>query len=119
MSPNFPRAPRFGAALTQAALEFFFSLGGGREGLGYPLILWMADFLPHFQPMGNHVWLAFAVGIVSFQGCWGGAKWISSIHSMGAGLGGGWGVGVLGGWWVAPPNHRDPMRWDSVATCSP
>ena len=43
----------------------------------FPDILWVDDFLHHFEAMGNHCLLVFT-GESSFQGFLGGAKWISS-----------------------------------------
>ena len=41
----------------------------------------MDEILHHLETMGNHGWLVFT-GKSSFQGFLGGAKWISSIHSI-------------------------------------
>ena len=44
-------------------------------------LLWLDEFLHHFETTENHCWLVFT-GESSFQGFLDGAKWILSIHSM-------------------------------------
>ena len=55
--------------------------GWGSCAMGSMELLWMDEILHHFEIMGNHCLLVFT-GQSSFQGFLGGAKWISSIHSM-------------------------------------